>query len=372
MKTFAELMEQLDAKLSKLFINTLSPEYLYNTDQRRHRVNLTILIIMLVSTDIFSALWSTIVNTINYHWIVAIGLSALGVLVIFLLEKQKTLKGAVRITTIYVIANIWVQFAFSPISSVNVLTFLLYPLIILFFLGNEQGLKLLLWISLSLVACMWIWRNSLAIVKSSELLAQFIISFIAISVLAVLIEFLHAKMLDRLTSLTHRITDDSYSDPLTNLLTRRAFNERFAPIIEEDAAQGKPIFVVMCDIDHFKSVNDTYGHNVGDEVLQHVAGILSKYAMGKDICFRWGGEEFLIFLHERTLARAVDAANRIRVVLEYTHCNSTVAGTVKVTMSFGLHQFDPTMSMEKNISVADGYLYTAKHSGRNRVEYAKQ
>lgn len=371
MKTFAEFKEQFDALLGKLFASTLSSEYLYNTDNRRLRVNLNILLIMLVSCDVFSAIGSLVAKEVTYNPFIAIGLSALGICMIFLLDKQKTMKSAIRITSLYVIVNIWAQFIFTNVGTVNILIFLVYPLIILFFMGNDHGLKLLLWVFLSLISCLWVWRKSLAIVESPVLLAQFIISFLAICVLAVLIEYLHEKTLDRLTSLTHRITDDSYSDTLTRLLTRRAFNERFAPMIEEEAASGKPIFVVMCDIDHFKSVNDTYGHNVGDEVLRHVADILSKYAMGLDICFRWGGEEFLIFLHERTLARAVDAANRIRVVLEYTHCNSAVAGVVKVTMSFGLHQYDTTMSMEKNISVADGYLYTAKHSGRNRVEYAK-
>jgi diguanylate cyclase (GGDEF)-like protein len=168
---------------------------------------------------------------------------------------------------------------------------------------------------------------------------------------------------------TDKVATSAHIDPLTRMLTRRAFAERYAKSLEEQGVLGKPLFIIMCDIDFFKRVNDTYGHQTGDDVLKHVSGILSKYAVGRDVCFRWGGEEFLMFLHERSMQKAIDAANRIRVVLEYTPFLSATAGVIKVTMSFGLHQYDRDLSMEKNISVADGYLYAAKHNGRNRVEH---
>jgi diguanylate cyclase (GGDEF)-like protein len=238
-------------------------------------------------------------------------------------------------------------------------------------MGSWKGIGRTILATAHIALCLLIWRNSLIITADSERLTLFIIAYVCVCVFALIIQIVNDKMLSRITFLTRQTTDDSFTDTLTRMLTRRAFNERFAKSIEEEAQKGDNIFVIMCDIDHFKSVNDTYGHHIGDEVLKHVADILSKYAMGKDVCFRWGGEEFLIFLNEYTLNRAVDAANRIRVVLEFTHFTSSAAGTIKVTMSFGLHQYDKNLSMEKNIAVADSYLYTAKQNGRNRVEYAK-
>lgn len=371
LKTFSERKDDFDALLSRLLTPILQIDYLYDTNETRQKTNMKIVVLVLAISSLINSIASTMASE-NWNGLVEVAVVAiLGVLFYLGVRRLKNAGQSLGLVSLYLMINIWVQFFFSPDGTINSFLFLMYPVALCIFMGNSRGIKLTIFAIANLLICFLIWRESLLLVKSIELLIQFAVSFVCVSIFAVMTELILSRMLSRLTFLTRQITDDSFTDPLTRLLTRRAFNERFAKSIEEQALRGSGIYVIMCDIDHFKSVNDTYGHHIGDEVLKHVADILSKYAMGKDVCFRWGGEEFLIFLNEHSITRAIDAANRIRVVLEFTHFTSATAGTIKVTMSFGLHQYDKTMSMEKNISVADGYLYAAKQGGRNRVEYAK-
>ena len=122
----------------------------------------------------------------------------------------------------------------------------------------------------------------------------------------------------------------------------------------------------ISDIDKFKRVNDTYGHNAGDVVLATVADVMSKACTENDCVYRWGGEEFIMIMTDTTLEQCIEKAENIRRTVQATPCDAE--GTViNVTMSFGCRIFDKEMSIEDNISVADGYLYIAKEAGRNRV-----
>ena len=359
-------------KINKMLEGMLDTAYLFNEDHKQIRVNVKLLMILLIAVDVVDGIVSLMAHGPANVWFGVIGSLGLGVAAFWITSKMRPPGRALPIIGLYILLNIWIQFIFYG-PHINYLLFLIYPIVVCFFLSNSFGIKFIPILFINLLICTLSFRSSIHLFSNDNpyIYLQFIVSFICACVFAFSIEHIHSRIFKRLTSLTNQITDDSFADPLTRLLTRRAFNERFAVQLEEHAAAGKqPLFIIMCDIDHFKSVNDNYGHQVGDDVLKHVSGILSKYAVGKDLCFRWGGEEFLIFLHEKSLQKAIDATNRIRVVLEYTPFLSNISGVIKVTMSFGLHQYDNTMSMDKNISVADGYLYAAKHNGRNRVEHA--
>ena len=126
------------------------------------------------------------------------------------------------------------------------------------------------------------------------------------------------------------------------------------------------VSLIICDIDFFKKVNDTYGHNAGDAVLMHVAGILKSEIRAGDSAYRWGGEEFVIVLEGSGLKDARLVAERIRRAVEKSVCRHDKQ-EIRVTMSFGCAKFEPERSVEENIQVADRRLYRAKESGRNRV-----
>ena len=153
-------------------------------------------------------------------------------------------------------------------------------------------------------------------------------------------------------------------DQLTGLKNRRAFAGIYAKAYENVVSSC----LMMCDIDFFKKVNDTYGHNTGDAVLMHVAAILKNYVGDAGEVVRWGGEEFITCLKGSTLDEAVALAELIRSRVEETACEYD-GNTIKITMSFGVAVMDSGHSLEENVKDADENLYAAKTGGRNRVVY---
>lgn len=164
---------------------------------------------------------------------------------------------------------------------------------------------------------------------------------------------------------THILKEQSLIDPLTGLKNRRGFYDTYDGEILT-LPEGKKSSAIICDIDFFKKVNDTYGHNVGDAVIVHVADTLLKNADKIGEVFRWGGEEFIILLPGLDLEQAVEVAEGIRCEIQNSECHSQNY-VVKITMSFGVTQIDMDKTSTDNIKVADDNLYRAKQEGRNRV-----
>lgn len=163
--------------------------------------------------------------------------------------------------------------------------------------------------------------------------------------------------------------DDSRHDKLTELKNRMGFYSDYSKNYEKlltDTKRTENVSLFICDIDHFKRVNDTYGHNAGDAVLRHVADIFRKNCRICDGVYRWGGEEFIVILPDTSLEKAAEAADRLRVCVMDSVCHYEDLD-IKVTMSFGVTDIDSDLSIEENIKIADDKLYTAKESGRNRV-----
>ncbi|MFG1425423.1 GGDEF domain-containing protein [Roseixanthobacter glucoisosaccharinicivorans] len=162
---------------------------------------------------------------------------------------------------------------------------------------------------------------------------------------------------------------DRDTDLLTRLLNRRGF-ERIAGAHMTRAA-GRPVSLISCDIDHFKSLNDTYGHGAGDAVLKEFGALLLNTMRGEDVIGRIGGEEFAIMLTGADVEGARQFAERVRALLESTHFES-VPDTRVVTASFGIAQYRPPEPLRKLLARADVALYSAKKAGRNRCFVAGQ
>jgi diguanylate cyclase (GGDEF)-like protein len=157
------------------------------------------------------------------------------------------------------------------------------------------------------------------------------------------------------------------TDGLTGLTNHRAFQERFGELLDRAVRHGLRAAVLLCDVDHFKKVNDTYGHPVGDEVLRRVARVLQEVARKIDITARYGGEEFAVVLDNADIAQARGVAERIRQEVGKLVLESD-KGPFKITMSLGVAAFpDDGKDRAMLIEHADHALYHAKHSGRNRV-----
>ncbi len=163
--------------------------------------------------------------------------------------------------------------------------------------------------------------------------------------------------------------DDSMHDKLTELKNRMGFHHdyknRYSKLLNNEKGFHN-VSLFICDIDFFKKVNDTYGHNAGDAVLKHVADNFRRNSRNCDGVYRWGGEEFIVILPDTTPEQAAETAERLRLVIEASVCKFE-ALEIKVTMSFGVTEIDPSISIEDNISVADEKLYKAKQNGRNQV-----
>lgn len=156
----------------------------------------------------------------------------------------------------------------------------------------------------------------------------------------------------------------SITDKLTQSFNRLKLDETLEQQFESSKGGGVPFAIIILDIDHFKLVNDTYGHQVGDRVLIELVEALHDNVRAGDVVGRWGGEEFLIILPETTLADAAVLAERLRQAVA-GHAFSTAG---QVTISLGVSAFTTDSSPESIVSRADTALYQAKEKGRNRVE----
>jgi diguanylate cyclase (GGDEF)-like protein len=162
------------------------------------------------------------------------------------------------------------------------------------------------------------------------------------------------------------------TDGLTGLTNHRTFQERFGDLLERSERHGHQAAVLLCDVDHFKGVNDTYGHPIGDEVLRQVARVLKANTRKIDISARYGGEEFAVVLEATDEAGALQLANRIREDVAALMVDSD-KGKLQVTMSIGVATF-PADARDRAalIERADLALYHAKETGRNRVVSFRQ
>ncbi len=162
----------------------------------------------------------------------------------------------------------------------------------------------------------------------------------------------------------------SRTDPLTGLANRRAFDRELAWRFEHARRYGRPLSLAMIDLDHFKEINDQYGHPAGDAVLQRVAQILDRCTRDSDFVARFGGEEFVGILPETPLLEALQFAEKIRAAVAAAEFEIPLRVTVSIGVA-GMPRSEVD-SAEALLRAADEALYRAKEKGRNRVEYERR
>jgi diguanylate cyclase len=161
-------------------------------------------------------------------------------------------------------------------------------------------------------------------------------------------------------------------DPLTGLRNRRGFDAAFQQVIDQEGYESSGASLMLLDIDHFKQVNDTYGHLFGDLVIGAAGRILLNAIKGRDIVARFGGEEFLVFLPDTPVAGALVLAEQIRDAFSRARVKRAGSDKVlgQVTISIGVASPRSGESLDQAIERADQALYQAKHAGRNCVRLA--
>jgi diguanylate cyclase len=165
------------------------------------------------------------------------------------------------------------------------------------------------------------------------------------------------------------VRKESLTDPLTGIPNRKAFDNDLKDAMHQSRSTGEALCLLMCDIDHFKMFNDTWGHTTGDQVLRLVAGCLSENVKGRDTAARYGGEEFAVVLRNTKLENAVHLANQIRLYVERKKLVKKSTGDIlgTISISIGVAQLTPDDTQVVFIQRADNCLYAAKNAGRNCV-----
>jgi len=175
-----------------------------------------------------------------------------------------------------------------------------------------------------------------------------------------------AKKITEQEKLLDQLRVKSITDGLTNLYNRAAFDSKLREEMDRFSRYKRPCTLIIADIDHFKNINDTYGHTTGDRVLQILSKIIKSTIRNIDFAARYGGEEFAVILPETNLDEGLIAAERIRKAVESTNFKRGEK-RIKLTISLGVAFYQETDTFQGWIERADSALYRAKEGGRNQV-----
>ena len=243
-----------------------------------------------------------------------------------------------------------------------------FPLLALYLQGIKKGLISLALLMGFSITLFFIPDNPLSQTNySNAFKMRFFATMSTVAALSYFYEFSRYKSYVKLQTLSQKFEEASLSDFLTGLANRRHIMRHIKHEKEMYARQTREFSAILCDIDHFKKVNDKYGHDCGDLVLKSVADILKDSLRQVDTVSRWGGEEFLIILPAVDKEGGMVTAERLRQKIEEMkiQCNNNV---VRLTMSFGVATWDEShKNIDEFIKHADENLYRAKEEGRNRV-----
>lgn len=195
-----------------------------------------------------------------------------------------------------------------------------------------------------------------------EMKREFLVMLSIVSLLIGLITFIILFFIYRLRMQHHLLIKNANTDRLTQIANRAYLIRQLDYMLKISRRNSIPLSVIFIDIDHFKQINDTYGHRMGDRVLIDLSNLVSKRIRESDIFGRWGGEEFVIILAQTALNDAIVLAEKLRTMVESHRFENG-----RVTCSFGVAQMIDDDTEETLIHRADAMLYVAKESGRNRV-----
>jgi len=204
-----------------------------------------------------------------------------------------------------------------------------------------------------------IYKNMLNAV-SIGLFLDFILLLLTSSALILAIRFK-----ENIISNNSNLENEAFTDSLTGLYNRRYFNTFYENIFAQSSRYGIPLSLIMCDIDHFKNINDTYGHDKGDIVLKEVSDVLKNNIRKSDIAVRFGGEEFIVCLPSTSITDAIDVARKIKQMISKIRTKDTK----NLTISMGVASYKKEFGNESKdmLKHLDNLLYEAKNRGRNRI-----
>ena len=200
-----------------------------------------------------------------------------------------------------------------------------------------------------------------------DLIVGFSISFIVTALLAIIVLSRYHKAKLETDDLVKKLGDISMTDPLTGIYNRRMLSFCLDTEMRKSYEDSMPLTICLIDIDHFKQVNDTYGHLIGDDVLTELAHIIDGFMSENDILGRFGGEEFLIIFKNQTIREALKTVQSFHKTIQAREWETVN----RITISCGISEYKKGISYSDFIGDADKRLYKAKETGRNKIVYRK-
>ena len=209
-------------------------------------------------------------------------------------------------------------------------------------------------------------NTSLESIRPFIYVINMLITFFTLSFFSILFILETMTAYNKLYSQNQQLDILANTDHLTGLFNRRTMTEHVIHMLESYTTTKEPFSIIICDVDNFKNVNDTYGHKCGDEVLKTIASTFQELTRDKDFLCRWGGEEFLILLKGTDIEQARIIAERIRVNISETDITYNDLH-INITMTFGVASVTEEQDYNILFKLADSRLYTGKKNGKNVV-----
>lgn len=234
------------------------------------------------------------------------------------------------------------------------------PPIALYIHGFKRGLlNLSIFLLLTFIILYYPNNTLLATEYTDAFKLRILLTFVLVAYLSAVYGYSREKSSSKMKKLSEDLEFFLRRDELTGLYNRRGFQDNIHKIRESYGA------IIMCDIDHFKKVNDTYGHSVGDFTIKEISHCIKENLRQGDIAVRWGGEEFFIFLLEINIDNAFMVSEKLRETIENHPINYNDDIVFHVTMSLGIAQVNDNITLETAIKNADTAMYRSKEAGRN-------
>jgi diguanylate cyclase (GGDEF)-like protein len=269
------------------------------------------------------------------------------------------------VTTSLMLLMVYLVFT-GGVEGTGPLWIYIVPPVALFFGGMRKGTRNIGLFVLVISILMFYPNNEwLGTAYTFEFKSRLLYSFLTVSCLFALYEYVRQSSFQRIKEMSQKFEKQAMRDPLSGLLNRRGMLDKLQYEFDRKQRYKNDLTVMMCDIDHFKIVNDQYGHDKGDEVIKSLGTIFTAGLRKQDSLARWGGEEYLFLLPETNGEQAMHLAEKLRSKIEQTQFKQKEK-IFSVTISIGLHQIASTDTINLAITKADSNLYKAKEQGRNR------
>jgi diguanylate cyclase len=230
------------------------------------------------------------------------------------------------------------------------------------------GSDFLKWTVMGVISLITISSGLLYLMGYSNEVVNILVNYWAITSIAGILVFFLGRYIVQSNQMYMQLETQSATDFLTGLNNVRQFDTSLNESIKIAQDLGEELSLIVIDIDHFKKVNDTYGHQAGDEVLRQLGGLLVSCARPNDLVSRNGGEEFSLLLQKCSYSQALETAERLRAIVENHRFILPSGKEIKITISLGASTYlETTQFLDEFIKQADDTLYKSKRTGRNKV-----